>query len=71
LRQHEDFDLPFSDSLSMARLGAVNMNVEMILYELGDYDGGAFLYPLGFIVTIGYVVVGGWVWALPRRFKSD
>jgi hypothetical protein len=55
----------------MARLGAVNMNVEMILYELGDYDGGAFLYPLGFIVTIGYVVVGGWVWALSRRFKSD
>ena len=55
----------------MARLGAVNMNVEMILYELGDYDGGVFHYPLGFIVTIEYVVVGCWVWALSRRFKSD
>ncbi len=55
----------------MARLGAVNMNVEMILYEVGDYDGGAFLYPVGFIVTIGRRVVGGWVWALVGPFKDD
>ena len=52
-------------------IGAVNMIMGMILYELGDYDGGAFPYPWGFIVTIGYVVVGCWVWAFSRLFKRD
>ena len=52
-------------------VGAVNMIAEMIAYELGGYDGGTFPNPWGIIVTIGYVVVGCWVWGFSRRFKRD